>query len=107
MKKAVLMVPLVTSLFLFGAATAPAQASFKDDLINAATNMIERSDVPKVLGPLPEDAGWSFDQPSPRAQVCEVPNEKGKNVLITGKYSQQSIGGLSLKTFSGLIQNVM
>ena len=92
MKKTVLVVALLSSL-VFGAAIAPAQASYQDDLINAATNMIDRSDVPKVLGPLPKVTTFAFMQPQYlRGQVCQVPNEEGKNVFISGKFSQQTIG---------------
>ena len=87
MKRAMLVVPLVTSLMLFGAAFAPAQASFQDDVINAATNMIERSDVPKALGPMGKSTGFTFEQPQPQAILCI----KAKEILITGKYSQQDV----------------
>ena len=91
MKKTVLVVSLLSSL-VFGAATAPAQASYREDLINAATNMIDRFEVPKVLGPLPRVTTFAFMQPQYlRGQVCQVPNEEGKNVFISGKFSQQTI----------------
>ena len=103
-KKELVVAPLVTSLVLFGAAIAPAQASYQDDLINTALNMIERSDVPKALGQLPKATSFTFEQPLPRASVCVT---KAKEVKITGKYSQQSIGFFSLGNSSNVFQGVM
>ena len=103
MKRAMLVVPLVTSLMLFGAAFAPAQASFQDDVINAATNMIERSDVPKALGPMGKSTGFTFEQPQPQAILCI----KAKEILITGKYSQQAIAFFSLGNSNTVAQNIM
>jgi hypothetical protein len=102
-KRAMLVVPLVTSLMLFGAAFAPAQASFQDDVINAATNMIERSDVPKALGPMGKSTGFTFEQPQPQAILCI----KAKEILITGKYSQQAIAFFSLGNSNTVAQNIM
>ena len=62
MKKTVSVVSLLISL-VFGAVIASAQASYQEDLINAATNMIDRSDVPGVLGPLPKVTTCTFSQP--------------------------------------------
>ena len=103
MKRAMLVVPVVTSLMLFGAAFAPAQASFQDDVINAATNMIERSDVPKALGPMGKSTGFTFEQPQPQAILCI----KAKEILITGKYSQQAIAFFSLGNSNTVAQNIM
>ena len=61
-KKTVLVVSLLSSL-VFGAAIAPAQASYQEDLINSATNMIDGSDVPRVLDPLPKSTSFTFRQP--------------------------------------------
>ena len=93
MKRAMLVVPLVTSLMLFGAAFAPAQASFQDDVINAATNMIRKSDVPKALRPLPKSQSFISLQPTPRAFLCVIgaADDKSKKLPITGKYSQQDV----------------
>lgn len=90
-EKTVSVVSLLISL-VFGAVIASAQASYQEDLINAATNMIDRFDVPKVLGPLPKVTTFAFMQPTDlRGQVCQLPNEEGKNVFISGKFSQQTI----------------
>ena len=91
MKKTVLVVALLSSL-VFGAAIAPAQASYQDDLINAATNMIDRSDVPKVLGPVSKSTMFISQHPTDvRGQACEVPNEEGKYVQLSGKFSGQNV----------------
>jgi hypothetical protein len=102
-KRAMLVVPVVTSLMLFGAAFAPAQASFQDDVINAATNMIERSDVPKALGTMGKSTGFTFEQPQPQAILCF----KAEEILITGKYSQQAIAFFSLGNSNTVAQNIM
>ena len=91
------VVPLVTSLMLFGAAFAPAQASFQDDVMNAATNMIKKSDVPKALGPLPKSQSFISLQSTPRSFLCVIgaADDKSKKIPIKGKYSQQDIAFLS------------
>jgi len=96
-KRAMSVVPLVTSLMLFGAAFAPAQASFQDDVMNAATNMIKKSDVPKALGPLPKSQSFISLQSTPRSFLCVIgaADDRSKKIPITGKYSQQDIAFLS------------